>query len=180
MKIYTKKGDQGHTSLLGGTKVSKSHLRIEAYGMVDELNAHIGLVWAYFEDIQVRANLHQIQSVLFTLGSHLACDNPTAQKMLPTFNEGWLAFLEQEIDQMQDKLPELKNFILPTGSALISQVHVARCVCRRAERAMVTLHENEPIELLMIQYINRLSDYLFVLARYAAKQEQKSEVIWKA
>lgn len=182
LKIYTKTGDLGKTSLLGGTKVAKSHIRIESYGTVDELNSYIGLVNDYISDVHTKSVLKEIQDRLFTIGSSLACD-PEKEPMMkiPDLKESDINLLEREIDRMNETLPEMKNFILPGGHVAVSATHVARCVCRRAERVCVNMLENEMfVELLVIKYLNRLSDYLFVLARYAAHLLNVKEIAWKA
>jgi len=181
-KIYTKTGDKGTTSLIGGTKVPKSHLRIESYGTVDELNSFIGLVGDQFNDEHSRLMLKEIQDRLFTIGSSLACDPDKETKMeTPDLNAADITLLENEIDNMNDVLPVMKNFILPGGHMAVSTAHIARCVCRRAERACVNMQQQGMfVEPLVIQYINRLSDYLFVLARYIGHQLNVPEVIWKA
>jgi cob(I)alamin adenosyltransferase len=180
-KIYTKTGDKGSTSLIGGTKVPKSHIRIESYGTVDELNSYIGLVRDSIEDEKSRAVLLEIQDRLFTIGSSLACDPEKETKMaIPDLNEEDISLLEREIDAMENKLPEMKSFILPGGHTSISFIHIARCVCRRAERIVVHMQEeNMPVDALVIKYINRLSDYLFMLARYIALLIQVPEIPWK-
>lgn len=180
-KIYTKTGDKGNTSLIGGTKVPKSHLRIEAYGTVDELNSYVGLCRDLLADDAGRAVLQEIQDRLFTIGAALACDPSKDTKMaIPDLREGDIQYLEKEIDRMTEALPPMKHFILPGGHHTVSQLHIARCVCRRAERCCVRLgHEGEEVEPMILQYINRLSDYLFVLARYAGLQLQAPEIPWK-
>jgi len=181
MKIYTRTGDAGTTSLLGGTKVPKSHLRIEAYGTVDELNAQIGLCSDLLNDADLQAELSFIQDRLFTIGSALACDPIKAPKMqIPDIREEDISILENAMDRMDEGLPELKNFILPGGHPTVSTLHIARCVCRRAERCIVRL-ELESLEVapIIIQYLNRLSDYLFMLSRYAAKKLGVEERVWK-
>lgn len=181
-KIYTKTGDAGKTSLIGGTKVSKNNIRIESYGTVDELNSHIGMVADMFPDITMVKNLREIQDRLFTIGSSLACDPDKETKMkIPDLHESDIQFLEQEIDRMQDQLPEMKSFLLPGGHPSVSATHIARCVCRRAERICVGMQQDEmEISPLVIKYLNRLSDYLFVLSRYAAKFLNVAEIPWKA
>jgi cob(I)alamin adenosyltransferase len=181
LKIYTKTGDKGTTSLIGGTKVPKSHLRIEAYGTVDELNSHIGLCRDLLADEQSRNTLHEIQDRLFTIGSSLACDPVKEPKMkIPDLKEEDVVLLEKEIDRMNESLEPMKSFILPGGHAAVSQVHIARCVCRRAERCSVRLElENLEVEPVVIKYLNRLSDYLFVLARYVSYQLKAEEIPWK-
>jgi len=180
-KIYTKTGDQGKTSLIGGTKVPKSNIRIEAYGTVDELNSFIGLVSDYVTDEATKQTLKEIQDRLFTIGSSLACDPDKEPKLkIPDLKETDVTYLEQQIDAMNEVLPEMKNFILPGGHVAVSTAHVARCVCRRAERICVNMQEHEmEVEPLVIKYINRLSDYLFVLARYIGHQLKVNEVAWK-
>lgn len=180
-KIYTKTGDKGTTSLIGGTKVSKSHIRIESYGTIDELNSHIGLCIDCIDDNKSNASLKEIQDRLFTIGSSLACDPDKESKLkLPDLLESDVVFLENEIDAMNDVLPEMKSFILPGGSIAISNLHIARCVCRRAERICVLMQtENLFIDNLVIKYINRLSDYLFVLARYEGHLKSIIDIPWK-
>lgn len=181
MKIYTKTGDKGTTSLIGGTKVSKSHLRIEAYGTTDELNSYIGLCRDLLTDEQSRTILLEIQDRLFTIGSSLACDPEKETKLkIPDLTEPDISLLENEIDRMNEQLPEMKSFILPGGHATVSHLHIARCICRRAERCVVRLEmEGEETSPVVIKYINRLSDYLFTLARYAAHQLAVAEIPWK-
>ncbi|MBR2648118.1 MAG: cob(I)yrinic acid a,c-diamide adenosyltransferase [Sediminibacterium sp.] len=181
MKIYTKTGDLGKTALIGGTKVPKSHIRIEAYGTVDELNSWIGLLGDLFNDPQTNNTLKEIQDRLFTVGSSLACDPEKEPLMkIPDLRETDIILLEKEIDRMNDNLPPMKFFILPGGHVIISQMHIARCVCRRAERGIVNMKEHDLfVEPLIIKYLNRLSDYLFVLSRFAAKTLQVAEVPWK-
>lgn len=181
IKIYTKTGDKGQTSLIGGTRVSKSSLRIEAYGTVDELNAYLGLVADMWNDPPVTNTLRLIQDRMFTMGCSLATDpGKTVKMQLPELQTEDVVFLESEIDQMNEVLPEMKNFILPGGSPLVATIHIGRCVCRRAERVCIVMkEEGEFVDDLVIMYLNRLSDYLFVLARYAAHLHQVPEVIWK-
>lgn len=180
-KIYTKTGDKGKTSLIGGTKVSKAHLRIEAYGTVDELNSHIGLCRDQQTDDHGRDILQEIQDRLFTLSSALACDPEKETKMkIPDLKESDITLLEKEIDRMTDQLPPMKSFILPGGHPVVSQLHITRCVCRRAERSCVRLEEeNEEVAPIIMIYLNRLSDYLFVLARYTAHLLNVAEIPWK-
>ncbi len=181
MKIYTKTGDLGKTSLIGGTKVSKSHIRIETYGTVDELNSYIGLVSDHINDEKYRLILKEIQDRLFTIGSSLACDPDKETLMrIPDLNETDISILEREIDNMNDTLPAMKNFILPGGHVAVSTIHVARCICRRTERWCVNMKEHQMfVEPLVIKYLNRLSDFLFVLARYVGHQLNVPEVPWK-
>ena len=180
-KIYTKTGDLGKTSLIGGTKVPKSHIRIDAYGTVDELNSFIGLVSDYFKDDISRTTLKEIQDRLFTIGSSLACDPEKEPKMkIPDLKETDITFLEREIDAMNEELPPMKSFILPGGHIAVSTAHVARCVCRRAERCCVNMQEHELfVEPVVIKYLNRLSDYLFVLSRYISYKLHIAEVKWQ-
>ncbi len=180
-KIYTKTGDKGTTSLIGGTKVPKSHLRIEAYGTVDELNSYIGLCKDLLVDEQSRKTLSEIQDRLFTIGSSLACDPVKEPKMrIPDLKEKDVHLLENEIDRMNESIPAMKFFILPGGHVHLSQLHIARCVCRRAERCCVRLlEEQEEVEAIVLQYLNRLSDYLFVLSRYTGYLLKVEEIPWK-
>lgn len=181
-KIYTKTGDLGKTSLIGGTKVSKSHLRIESYGTVDELNSYIGLINDMIEDNASNEILREIQDRLFTIGSSLACDPEKETGMkIPDLKEEDVKLLENEIDRMNEALPEMKSFILPGGHVAISTIHVGRCVCRRAERICVHLQqEGQEVSPLVIIYLNRLSDYLFMLARYLGQLLGVPEIPWKA
>lgn len=181
-KIYTKTGDLGKTSLIGGTKVLKSNIRIESYGTVDELNSYIGLVNDLFKDEETNKTLKEIQDRLFTIGSSLACDPDKETKMrIPDLHEGDITFLENEMDRMELDLQPMKSFILPGGHPTVSQFHIARCVCRRAERICVHMQETELfIDLLVLKYLNRLSDYLFMTARYAAYKLGVEEIPWKA
>jgi len=179
-KIYTKTGDLGKTSLIGGTKVPKSHLRIESYGTVDELNSYIGLVSDLIADVHVKQTLKEIQDRLFTVGASLACDPEKEPLMkIPDLKEEDVTFLENEIDLMNEVLPPMTHFILPGGHPAISTTHVARCVCRRAERLCVNMQEHELfVDILVIKYLNRLSDYLFVASRYAAHLLNILEIAW--
>lgn len=181
LKIYTKTGDLGKTSLIGGTKVPKSHIRIETYGTVDELNSHIGLVGDYFDEPHTRSVLKEIQDRLFTIGSSLACDPEKEPLMkIPDLKESDITVLEKEIDKMNDVLPPMKFFILPGGHIAVSSTHIARCVCRRAERCCVNMQEHELfVDPLVIKYLNRLSDYLFVLSRFIGQQLGVAEIAWK-
>ncbi|MBI1185615.1 cob(I)yrinic acid a,c-diamide adenosyltransferase [bacterium] len=178
MKVYTKTGDKGETSLIGGVRVPKSHLRIEAYGTIDELNSFIGLVRDFTtNDIQNKL-LYKVQNTLFVVGSNLA-SVPSAKMEIPNLQEQEISELEEAIDTMEADLPPLKNFILPGGHPSVSHAHVARCVCRRCERLCVALNSHEAIDKSIIPYLNRLSDYLFVLGRFLAKEAGVEEVIWK-
>jgi cob(I)alamin adenosyltransferase len=182
MKIYTKTGDKGNTSLIGGTKVPKSDIRIETYGTTDELNSWIGVIGDLLEDKTLKPELKEIQDRLFTIGSALATDADKDTKMrLPDLLEEDITFLEQRIDFMTGELPPMKSFILPGGHSTVSFIHVARCVCRRAERLAVNMQQHELfIDERIIRYLNRLSDYLFTLSRYATKLLGAEEIPWKA
>ena len=177
-KIYTKTGDTGKTALFGGRRVSKSDLRIDAYGTIDELNSFIGLVRDSVNSNQTKSLLKDIQDRLFTLGANLAMD-PAKNLDPPDIHIPDIELLEKGIDQMEETLPPLKNFILPGGHVIVSYCHIARTVCRRAERLVVALHLVEEVEPLVIQYLNRLSDFLFVLARKLGQELEIEEVTWK-
>lgn len=177
MKIYTKKGDDGTTGLLGGTRIPKHHLRIEAYGTVDELNSHLGMLRDYYADVQEQ--IINIQDKLFTIGSHLALDPDHKGKMnLPSINDSDVLQLEYWMDSMDETLPPMRNFVLPGGHVAVSQAHIARTVCRRAERLVAHLNEAEPVEPITLQYLNRLSDYLFVLSRFISANIGANETPW--
>lgn len=180
-KIYTKTGDKGKTALIGGTKVPKSHLRIETYGTIDELNSYIGLVNDQITDTTTNNLLREVQDRLFTIGSSLACDPEKEAKMsIPDLHPADVTLLETSIDKMNEELPVMKSFILPGGHVAVSTCHIARCVCRRAERLCVGMQEEGmAIEPLILQYINRLSDYLFVLARWVGQRLGVQEITWK-
>lgn len=179
MKIYTKTGDKGKTGLLGGTRVDKHALRIEAYGTLDELNAWVGLLISHTGENEKRKKiLAHIQDRLFTLGALLAADPEKNKMKLPTLNESDWEILETEMDDMTGRLPELKSFILPGGSELASFSHLARTVCRRAERCVTRLAATEQVDTSGIIYLNRLSDYFFVLSRMILKEQGLKEVTW--
>jgi cob(I)alamin adenosyltransferase len=181
IKIYTKTGDLGKTSLIGGTKVPKSNIRIEAYGTVDELNSFIGLTSDHLSHENSKNILKEIQDRLFTIGSSLACDPDKEPLMkIPDLKETDITLLESEIDKMNEELSAMKSFIIPGGHIAISTTHVTRCVCRRAERICVNMQENELfVDPLVIKYLNRLSDYLFVLARYIGHLLGVNDIPWK-
>ena len=181
MKIYTKKGDQGHTGLIGGTRVSKGELRIEAYGTVDELNSYVGLIRSFDINNTAVQQLIEIQDRLFTVGSSLACDPDKEPHLkIPDLKEEDITLLEREIDAMNEVLVPMKSFIIPGGDVAVSHAHVARCICRRAERGCVNLLENELfVDPLVIKYLNRLSDYLFTLARFISHTNGAQELAWK-
>jgi cob(I)alamin adenosyltransferase len=181
MKIYTKTGDKGSTSLLGGTRVSKAHLRIDSYGTVDELNAWIGMLRDQEVNQSRVALLLNIQDRLFTIGSELAAEPGKAgQYNIPKIEEQDIIQLEEAIDEMNTHLEPMKTFILPGGHPSISYAHVARTVCRRAERTIVLLSQEEPTDELIVKYLNRLSDYLFVLSRKIGKELSVSDTPWIA
>ena len=179
MKIYTKKGDQGLTGLLGANAISKSDIRVEAYGAVDELNAWVGFLTDDIQDGHRKKLMVAIQNQLFIVGSLLATKTEKKIANFPELEEEDVTVLENEMDEMEKKLPEMKNFILPGGHPLVSKCHLIRTVCRRAERRVVALHGKEPVPLLIIQYLNRLSDYFFVLARAIGKEHGVEEIVWK-
>ncbi|AMM50179.1 cob(I)yrinic acid a c-diamide adenosyltransferase [Rufibacter sp. DG15C] len=180
MKIYTKTGDKGETSLIGGTRVKKSHVRIEAYGTVDELNAFIGVVRDQEVNQKRQALFSEIQDRLFTIGSTLATDPGKDTKIqTPDLQEEDIQFLEKEMDALDQNLPPLRNFILPGGHVAVSFCHVARTVCRRAERLSIALQEDSPVDDLIIKYLNRLSDFLFVLSRAISQELGAQEITWK-
>jgi cob(I)alamin adenosyltransferase len=178
MKVYTKNGDDGTTGLLGGTRVPKHHLRIEAYGTVDELNSWLGMLKDQPAAAAYDAFIKQIQDNLFTLGSNLASDPEANRMVLPQVTEADVLALEESIDQMEAHLPALKNFVLPGGHPANSTAHVARCVCRRAERLVVHLHEHSPIPPVNLHYLNRLSDWLFVFSREMTDLTASQEIAW--
>jgi len=178
VKIYTKTGDKGTTSLIGGTRVSKAHLRINTYGTVDELNSFIGLLRDQPVNESRKDLLKEIQDRLFTIGSHLAMDYEVSKRQLPDLLPTDVTRLETEMDAMDATLPELRHFILPGGHQSVSFAHLARTVCRRAERMIVELNAEEEVEDHIIIYMNRLSDFLFVLSRKMALELGIDEVKW--
>ena len=185
MKIYTKTGDKGSTALFGGTRVPKYHIRIESYGTVDELNSHIGLIRDQEIDPRSREILLHIQDRLFTVGAILATDPEKAMLKsgkerlnIPKIDSKDIELLETEMDAMNEHLPAMTNFVLPGGHTTVSYCHIARCVCRRAERLASLLHAEEPIDEHVLMYLNRLSDYLFVLARKLTYDLQAEEIKW--
>lgn len=179
-RIYTKSGDKGTTALIGGARVSKAHIRIEVYGTIDELNAYTGLCKELVTGVHSKEILQEVQDRLFTIGAVLAQDPDKKTKMaLPDLHEEDIALLEKEIDIMMEQLPEMKSFILPGGSVPVAQLHIARCVCRRAERLVIHLSATSPVEPVVLKYLNRLSDYLFVLARYAGFLSGVADIPWK-
>lgn len=185
MKIYTKTGDKGTTALFGGTRVPKHHIRIESYGTVDELNSHIGLIRDQDIAVNHKQLLTHIQDKLFTLGAILATDPEKAilksgkeRLNIPKIDDQDITLLEDTIDQMNEALPPMTNFILPGGHQTVSFCHIARCVCRRAERQTSFLNENEAVDEKVLMYLNRLSDFLFVLARKLSLELQAEEIKW--
>ena len=179
MKIYTKKGDTGNTGLIGGTRVPKSSLRIEAYGTIDELNSWIGVMRDQEIDADYKPQLIEIQDRLFTLGSSLASDPEKSNMKIPDLLESDIEQLEKWMDDMDSLLPEMRFFVLPGGNQSVSFCHVARCVCRRAERIIVDLNGHEYVAEIVMKYINRLSDYLFVLSRKISLDLKVDEQAWR-
>ncbi|TNF46493.1 MAG: cob(I)yrinic acid a,c-diamide adenosyltransferase [Bacteroidetes bacterium] len=179
MKVYTKKGDKGTTGLIGGTRVLKSSLRIESYGTIDELNSYIGLIRDQEIDQRYKDQLKEIQDRLFTIGSSLASDPEKSNMKIPDLLESDITVLESWMDEMDKELPEMKFFVLPGGHSTVSFCHVARCVCRRAERICVDLDQHEFVAELILKYLNRLSDYLFVLSRKLTQDLNAEEIPWK-
>ncbi|WP_300570924.1 cob(I)yrinic acid a,c-diamide adenosyltransferase [Flavobacterium sp.] len=185
MKVYTKTGDKGTTALFGGTRVPKHHIRIESYGTVDELNSYIGLIRDQDINILYKNVLIEVQDRLFTVGAILATppEKETLKNGQPRLQnlgivETDIEYLENEIDSMESALPQMTHFVLPGGHTTVSYCHIARCVCRRAERLAVHLNDIEPTDELVIKYLNRLSDYLFVLARKLTHDLNADEVQW--
>lgn len=178
MKIYTKTGDKGLTSLIGGTRVPKFHLRIECYGTVDELNSYLGLIMCQDIDGHHQEVLKEIQDRLFTVGASLAADPEKSRMKIPDLHEHDIELLEKEMDAMNEILPGLKHFVLPGGNTVVSYCHIARCICRRAERLTVHLASESFVDEKMTVYLNRLSDYLFVLARKLNFDAKTEENIW--
>jgi len=179
MKIYTRTGDDGTTGLIGGSRVKKHNIRLEAYGTIDELNSYIGLIRSMQSDEHADEVLEIIQNKLFVIGANLATDDSIdlIKKQLPC-KKADIELLETEMDKMNIGLPELRNFILPGGCQASSFCHVARTVCRRAERHIVELSENKEVESNLIKFVNRLSDYLFVLSRKINLDQDTSEILW--
>ena len=185
MKIYTKTGDKGNTALIGGTRVPKYHLRIETYGTIDELNSHLGLLRDQVIDLHYKDILEIIQNNLFTMGAALATDpekvilkNGKNRLNISKVSSKDVQLLEKEIDNMNSELPEMTHFVLPGGHQTVSFCHIARCVCRRSERLATALNEANPLESEILVYLNRLSDYLFVLARKLSQELSAKEVKW--
>ncbi|MBX2844291.1 MAG: cob(I)yrinic acid a,c-diamide adenosyltransferase [Flammeovirgaceae bacterium] len=179
MKIYTKTGDKGQTSLLGGTRVSKTHTRIETYGTIDELNVQVGHLRDFEVNKKREEKILQIQNTLFTIGSILAAGAEASKFKLPELSDSEIIFLEKEMDNMDEVLPAMKNFVLPGGHLAVTAAHRARVVCRRAERLCIHLSEKEEVPELIIKFLNRLSDYFFVLSRMITKELEVEEIPWK-
>lgn len=180
-RVYTKTGDKGSTALIGGARVAKDHIRIEAYGTVDELNSFLGVVTDQLGDEEINEWILEIQDRLFTIGSSLATDPGKTPKMkLPDLHDSDIEWLEKKIDLMDDELPQMKSFILPGGHIAASHAHVARCVCRRAERLCVHMQNNDEfVAEDVLKYLNRLSDFLFVLARFIVFRNGGKEIPWR-
>lgn len=178
MKIYTKGGDKGKTSLLGGSRVDKFNLRIESYGTVDELNSQVGVVRSYEINEDDANFLIEVQNQLFTMGSQLATEPGNTKVKIPTLDSSDIEKLESKIDEMDGTLPPMRNFVLPGGNLAVAQTHVARCVCRRAERIVLHLNESEKVDPLIYKYLNRLSDYFFVLSRKMSHEMNATEIPW--
>lgn len=189
MKIYTRTGDKGQTSLFSGERVAKNHDRIEAYGCLDELNSVLGVTQSIIHILKNQPNMTQFtedlqrkltrtQNILFVLGSHLATATQSAREKLPGIPTGEIAWLEEDMDVMNQSLPELKSFILPGGGRLSAHLHLARTICRRAERLTVKLSAQEQLDEFLVTYLNRMGDWLFVLARFANQAEGHSDLIW--
>jgi len=180
MKIYTRKGDDGTTGLLGGVRVPKHHARIDAYGNVDELNSYLGLLRDLLADAPHASFILEAQDRLFTIGSHLALDPDHEGKMqLPALHINDVEQLEREMDRLNEHLPEMKHFVLPGGHTVVSHCHIARCICRRAERSVTFLTEQSRVDVVILQYLNRLSDYLFVLSRAVSVEKNAVEMPWR-
>lgn len=185
MKVYTKTGDKGTTALFGGSRVPKHHIRIESYGTIDELNSYIGLIRDQDINADYKQILAHIQDRLFTIGAILATPpekevlkNGQKRLQIPGIIDVNIELLEEEIDSMEMELPIMTHFVLPGGHTTVSYCHIARCICRRAERLVVHLNEIEPVDELVMAYLNRLSDYLFVLARKLSQDLEADEVKW--
>jgi len=179
MKVYTKTGDKGETSLFGGKRVKKDDVRIEAYGTSDELNSWIGLIRSQEIEEDHQPLLEEIQDRIFTLGAQLAADPDKPKLKMPRIEEGDIIKLEERIDEMDQSLPPMTKFTLPGGNSVVSYCHLARCVCRRCERRVIDLSDGAEVDALIIQYLNRLSDYLFVLGRKLAQETNAQEVYWE-
>lgn len=180
MKVYTKTGDKGETSLFGGKRVLKSNVRIEAYGTSDELNAWIGLIRSQEIKEHHIKTLVEIQDRIFTLGAQLAADPDKPKLKLPKIEEADIVYLENEMDKMDAKLPPMTKFTMPGGNDVVSYCHIARTVCRRCERLIIELNQSTEVNELVVKYVNRLSDYLFVLSRMLTVELNAKEEFWEA
>jgi len=180
MKIYTKTGDAGKTSLLGGSRVAKYHLRIEAYGTIDELNSHVGMLRSYGLNESVVQRLIEIQNHLFVIGAQLATEPGEKKVKIPKLKDADVTFLEQTIDEMEEELPPMRNFVLPGGHLAVAQAHICRCVCRRGERIVLHLNDESDVPTPIPVYLNRLSDFLFVLSRKLGQDLHVKETPWIA
>jgi cob(I)alamin adenosyltransferase len=178
MKIYTKTGDKGKTSLIGGTRVPKYHNRIEAYGTLDELISYMGLVRDLIDEVEVKKNIVIIQSKLMHASSVLATETKENQKKYAKIIDEDIKVLEKEIDRMNNSIPPLTKFILPGGHEIVSHCHIARTICRRAERSIVIVADNDYVDEIVVKYVNRLSDYLFTLARFMSNKLNVDEIEW--
>ena len=177
--VYTKTGDKGQTSLIGGTRVPKQHIRLEAYGTIDELNSFIGMIWSYPIDNDAKQVIHAIQNQLFVVGAWLATDDAASDMKQQLIGDDTLIMrLEQEMDRMENALPPLSSFVLPGGHPAVSAAHISRTVCRRAERCVLSLDETFKVETWIVMFLNRLSDYLFVLSRHLTNYFQVEEIPW--
>jgi len=179
MKVYTRTGDKGTTALIGGKRVKKYSDRIEAYGTADELTAYIGLIRDSVTNENIKDQLAVIQNNLMVVGGELAADDGFDLSKIPNVKDHFIVWLEQRIDEFEEELPPLKAFVLPGGHIAVSHCHVARTICRRAERKVIFLGEDHKISSLVIQYLNRLSDYLFVLSRKLSKDFNVNEILWE-
>ncbi len=177
-KIYTKTGDKGQTSLVGGARVSKTDRRLEAYGTLDELNSVLGILRSHVREAETESALQVVQNNLFNIGSHLACEDDSLRAKLPNLSAGGIAALEQDMDRWEKELPTLRNFILPGGSVPAAFAHLGRTVCRRAERLAIAVGESHTVLADHVIYLNRLSDWLFLLARSLNRAAQVQDVEW--
>jgi cob(I)alamin adenosyltransferase len=180
-RVYTKTGDKGKTSLIGGTRVSKHHYRLEAYGTIDELNTFIGMIRSYEVDEATEKQIIDIQHKLFVIGAYLATDEKVADlRDKLKYDESIIEAVEKEMDRMENDLPPMKHFVLPGGHPAVSYCHISRTVCRRAERRILAMADETEVNPWVIRYVNRLSDYLFVLSRHLSKYFQINEILWVA
>jgi len=180
MKIYTKTGDKGETAMIGGKRVAKNHLRIEAYGTIDELIAYVGVVRDHSENQEIIKDLIHVQDKLMVSAAILASEVDEFSEKLPKLFDEDIVWLEKRIDRMEEQLPSLASFILPGGHPAVSFCHVARTVCRRAERVTLGLYDDANLPDVLLKFLNRLSDFLFILARFLSSQFQSEEIPWRA